>query len=266
MLSINGQPVHVTMFPDRTSQVWHLPSSTVEELKSLSKPCEITWVFDNEGELVQIVQLKALLDSFKVESGLHMPYLPYGRQDKEVSNDTTFALRALAHVINSLEFKYVSVLDPHSMVSAELIKRLWVYYPFEEVRAATKIVSADLLCYPDKGASSKYAKVYETLYLPQLYGEKVRDQKTGDITSYSVAGDPSGKRVLIVDDICDGGMTFKILAKDLISKGAKSVSLFVTHGIFSKGLDTLRHDGIEKIFTHKGEATDQDGPITYRRA
>ncbi len=55
-----------------------------------------------------------------------------------------------------------------------------------------------------------------------------------------------GKRCLIVDDICDGGATFVALARRLREAGAIEVSLFVTHGIFSKGKDL---EGIDNIYT-----------------
>ena len=45
---------------------------------------------------------------------------------------------------------------------------------------------------------------------------------------------------MIVDDICDGGQTFIELAKALEKQGAHQIFLYVTHGIFSKGLDTLK--------------------------
>jgi ribose-phosphate pyrophosphokinase len=46
--------------------------------------------------------------------------------------------------------------------------------------------------------------------------------------------------------------TFKILAKDLLANGAKKVVLFVSHGIFSKGIDTLFESGIHKVYTKDG--------------
>jgi phosphoribosylpyrophosphate synthetase len=67
-------------------------------------------------------------------------------------------------------------------------------------------------------------------------------------------GDCKDKRVLIVDDICDGGKTFELLAKDLYNAGAEEVNLFVTHGLFSKGLIPLKLAGIKRIFTNKGQA------------
>jgi len=51
-----------------------------------------------------------------------------------------------------------------------------------------------------------------------------------------------GAVYIIVDDICDGGGTFNLLAeeffKDPASEGAE-LALFVSHGIFSKGLNAI---------------------------
>ena len=57
----------------------------------------------------------------------------------------------------------------------------------------------------------------------------------------------------MVDDLCDGGATFILLAKELLSKGAKEVHLFVSHGIFSRGLGVLFDAGIKRVFVKDGE-------------
>ena len=55
------------------------------------------------------------------------------------------------------------------------------------------------------------------------------------------------KVCLILDDICDGGGTFTGLSHVLRGTyGARAVDLFVTHGIFSKGLPL---DGIRAVHT-----------------
>lgn len=46
VIKINGIPVNVTMFPDRTSQVWKLPKKLETELS-----LDIEWEFEHEGEL-----------------------------------------------------------------------------------------------------------------------------------------------------------------------------------------------------------------------
>jgi ribose-phosphate pyrophosphokinase len=137
----------------------------------------------------------------------------------------------------------VTIWDAHSEVSPALINRV-VNVPqadlvaqFAELKA--KLVNAEVtLISPDAGASKKTLKIAEkfNLELEVIQAFKVRNLKTGQIEATEIQGDVSGKNVLIADDICDGGRTFIELAKVLKAKGAKEVSLFITHGIFSKGL------------------------------
>ena len=93
---------------------------------------------------------------------------------------------------------------------------------------------------------------------PYCSFSKTRDPLTGYITDLSLDQeiDIQGCVVIIVDDLCDGGMTFKLTAEALLKKGAKKVHLYVSHGIFSKGLETLRESGIDRIFTKSGEVNE----------
>jgi ribose-phosphate pyrophosphokinase len=245
MITIGNRQVPTTLFPDNTSQVWHLP----DEIFTLPV-IHIVWTFSLESEFLQLAQLKTLLDAKGIKATLELPYLPYGRQDKEVSNESTFALRTFARQLNTLAFECVTIHDPHSRTALELIDRSVAAYPKEEIYRVFS-ETADLICYPDAGARTKYSEVYPGL--PFIYGEKVRDQKSGQISDYRLAGDPSGKKILIIDDICDGGATFILLTKELLNKGALSVSLFVSHGLFSRGTRPLFASGISRVFTEKGE-------------
>ena len=259
MIYVNGQALAVTQFPDKTSQVWHLPSGPIDPSCNF---VHVKWEYSSEAEIMHLAQLKALLDSLNIKSALRIMYLPYARQDKEVSNDATFALRPFASILNSLNFQEVILVDPHSEIALELINSSRAVYPADEIKKVVELTSSELFCYPDKGARTKYSKVYTQTF---IYGEKVRDQSTGFITSYELVGDPKGKRILIIDDICDGGATFILLAKELLSAGAVEVNLFVSHGIFSKGLKPIFESGIKRVFTKDGEAGEYQNQITYRR-
>ena len=90
---------------------------------------------------------------------------------------------------------------------------------------------------------------------------KFKDPVTGIV---SEIGSPDlnpelvkGKKCLIVDDICDGGGTFVGSAKLLIEAGADRVDLYVTHGIFSKGIPI---HCIDHVWTtnsyYEGESSD----------
>lgn len=54
---------------------------------------------------------------------------------------------------------------------------------------------------------------------------------------------------IIRDDLCDGGATFIECAKQLRDLGFKEVVLCVAHGFFTRGVDHLFNNGIDKIIT-----------------
>lgn len=260
MIYLNGAPIEVTRFPDGTSQVWRLPDNTVK-LTGGQLFDAVAWEFSGENEFLHLAQLKTLLDNRCHHVTLKLKYLPYGRQDKKVSNCTTFALHTFAKLLNSLNFYSVQCTDPHSEEAGKLINNFSALYPVTLVGNLRFQLKPDLVCYPDTGAYTKYQYIYNA---PFIHGEKVRDQTTGLITSYKLVGSAAGKRVLIVDDICDGGATFKLLAQDLYASGAEEVNLFVTHGIFSKGLKILHDAGIKRVFTQDGEAYTSSDQVLYR--
>jgi len=82
-----------------------------------------------------------------------------------------------------------------------------------------------------------------------VYCEKIRNHLDGSIDKVSVGGDVNGKDLIIIDDICDGGRTFIALSEELKKNGARDIYLYVTHGIFSNGFDSLR-ENIKHIFVY----------------
>lgn len=243
MISVNGVEIKPTMFPDGTSQVWKLSPEV------LDGNC-IVWDFENEGEIMHVMQLTDLMIN---PPRLHCPFLPYGRQDKEVSNESTFALSSFIKIVNCMKIHTFSTVDAHS---GEVRKHLRPEIQYANILPANKIVEAFNLCnaevviYPDKGAMERYSKHFS---FTEVHADKVRNQLTGAIEGIVVNDIEAvrGKNVLIVDDICDGARTFIELAKSL-NGVVKNINLYVSHGIFSKGLDVIHDAGISKIFTKSG--------------
>lgn len=250
-IKLNGNLIVPTIFSDKTSQVWK-----VENVDNFSN--SITWDFENESEFMHLAQLVQLIRQVNSVSyiSLHVPYLPYARQDKEVSNESTFALKTFASLLNNLGIDRVTAEDVHSNIANELIVNFESISPLANIQAALLDLGYPEkeihIVYPDKGASDRYTSLLDN-FNDSIVGHKVRDQLTGYITEYNIEGNPEGKDILIVDDICDGGMTFKLMTKELYDQGANSVNLYVSHGIFSKGIETLRESGIKRIFTKDGE-------------
>lgn len=189
-----------------------------------------------------------------VEKVLHLPYIPYARQDRVMNSGESLSVKVFATKINSLGFHKVIVDDPHSDVSAALIDNvkirsqaeLFLGMNFDFNLLSDKLV----LIAPDAGARKKAQKVADALDLCVVEAGKVRDVSTGAITGTTVFGDVDGKTCLIVDDICDGGFTFTNLAQALKAAGAKRVILYVTHGIFSRGKEFILDGGVDEIYAY----------------
>lgn len=256
MITINGKALDITLFPDNTSQIWHLSDHLLES----GSWVHIVWDYNHEGEIMHLAQLKMLLDESFVDCSLRINYLPYARQDKPVSNNATFALNSFAALLNSLNFQEILIQDPHSHIALNFIKNSSAFYPKEQWIQAQFKTKTDVLCFPDHGALSKYKELLGCSY---IYADKIRNQQTGRIESLTLKGNPSGLSVMLHDDLCDAGGTFIGLAKLLYEAGAKDVNLFVTHGLFTKGLKPLKDAGVNRIFTAKGEVSEVQGHIAY---
>lgn len=183
-----------------------------------------------------------------------MPFTPYGRQDAPFCSGQANSMKAWAQVVNSLHFASITTIDPHSIavshldncVAVDIVDVLKVSDEFLELFLDPDNIT---LVSPDAGANKKAHKICQQFGFTKLVrADKARDLATGEIIETEVYGDVEGETCLIVDDICDGGMTFIKLAEALRAKGATKVILFVTHGLFTKGLSVF--EGlIDEIYT-----------------
>lgn len=251
MITVNGIEIKPTIFPDKTSQVWKIDESIIK-----ADRVQTVWDFEQEAEFIHLAQLCDLLSYYHEKEKvylLHMPYLPYARQDKRVSNDSTFAKHTFTMLLCKLPIRFdeITCFDAHSTayLSGALIKSI---SPKREVIQAAIQLGIEKLVYPDKGASDKYTSIFGEL-IDSVHAEKTRDQITGEITGMILHSDVKEKKVLIVDDICDGGMTFIKLSELLYQNGVSEVNLYISHGLFTKGIQVLKDAGIKRIFTRKGE-------------
>jgi ribose-phosphate pyrophosphokinase len=203
-------------------------------------------------ELVMVVDALRKLDDTPIR--LVLTYVPYGRQDRVCDLGESFSLKAFAGIINSLNFDKVIVIDPHSDVTGAVFNNVEIISQFKVINAWPNFIKKALGCVlvsPDAGANKKtfeLAKFFN--HSKFIRADKLRDMATGNIKETIVyETDLSGCETMICDDLCDGGRTFIELAKVLKDKGAKSVDLYVTHGIFSKGSQPLLDAGIDQIWT-----------------
>jgi len=181
------------------------------------------------------------------------PYLPYARQDRVCNYGEAFSLEVVANIINSMNFHCVEIWDPHSDVALELIHNSLPNFQYEFVKNSGlgQLINNKGLTIisPDKGSREKVEPLEKIYEMSVVYCEKIRNHLDGSIDKVSVGGDVNGKDLIIIDDICDGGRTFIALSEELKKNGARDIYLYVTHGIFSNGFDSLR-ENIKHIFVY----------------
>lgn len=216
-----------------------IPESILKE-----KQCELTINWKSPSDTMKILLISEVFKRNKVSSSLILPYLPYSRQDRVTERNVPFSLKVFAELINSCGFNSVKTFDTHSNVSEILINNLVNIKPTRFLERILMQEDVSIIIAPDAGA---YKKVYDTISgLPEdmksrldvVCANKVRCVKTGEIIKTEIdTRNIKGKNCLVLDDICDGGRTFVELSK--VCEGVESLSLAVTHGIFSKGLKEL---------------------------
>lgn len=222
----------------------------------LSSHVEITAYLHHSDAIMQLLltvdAVRRAADEVTIT--LTLPYFPYARQDRVCNQGEALSVKVMAQLINGLQCERVRVYDPHSDVVPALLERCSVVSAADIVmgsvlRDMIQTQHLDLVS-PDAGAEKKTRILAKKLAAHGVHTQvvccsKVRDTYTGDIVATHVHADVQGKNLLLVDDICDGGRTFIELAKQLQQQGAYALYLYVTHGIFSQGLDELT-----RYFTH----------------
>lgn len=221
----DGQPHFELLAKDE----WH--SATIEA--AITSP----------AALVDVLLAKETLDASGYVTSLDLRYLMGGRMDRRISQKQPHTLAVIGRTLALAGFYRVRVLDPHSDATLTAINAEAVY-PLPVIAALLQAAdpAQTVVIAPDAGATPRVDRILQSLgYADRfrvVHGIKHRDSQTGALSGFGVqdASAVDGKECLILDDICDGGGTFIGLAEQLHAAGARHVDLFVTHGIFSKGV------------------------------
>lgn len=215
-----------------------------ESLKDLDSKVLIHARVGSMNDFGTLLALTSAVKRFREDITLFMPYFPGARQDRH-EEGFAFTVKMYADIINAQEYDSVNIVDPHSSVTPALVDRCYVVPHYEAVAQFISGLRIEGLICPDAGAEKRTLDLAKFLRIDNVvYARKIRDPKTGKLYGSSLGKLPTIGEYLVVDDICDGGGTFLGLAeewaKDPYAKSPYAgLHLWVTHGIFSKGLDEL---------------------------
>ena len=242
MIILNGEIVKTWRFPAGETGV-NIHGCQVNKINNIR--CN----FENNDDIINLLFVVNAISYVepKATNYLYIPYFPYARQDRVCSNGDPFSLKVIANLIKECNFEEVICVDLHSDVMIVLFEA-GVLTSFKQHEVLEDFVSSVIapgekvaLVAPDAGSLKKIYPLATKLNLNVIEAKKIRNTNTGKIiSSYVDKGViPCYNHLIIVDDICDGGRTFVELAKVIRENYDNKLTLVVTHGIFSNGMQEL---------------------------
>ena len=200
-------------------------------LQSTSNPAN-----DNLMEL--LIMSDALRRSSASRITAVIPYFGYARQDRRAKARTPISAKLVANMLVEAGIERVLTMDLHAAqiqgffnihvdnLYASPIFALDILHQFKETTDDIMVVS------PDVGGVARARELAKRIEAPLAIVDK-RREKAGEIAEMTVIGNVSGKKCIIVDDICDTAGTLCKAAELLIENGASEVHSYITHGVLS---------------------------------
>ena len=189
-----------------------------------------------------LMELLIMTDALKRSSADRItaviPYFGYARQDRRAKARTPISAKLVANLLTEAGVDRVLTLDLHATqiqgffdipvdnLYAAPVFALDILHHFKGCRDDVMVVS------PDVGGVARARELAKRIGAPLAIVDK-RREKAGEVAGMTVIGDVSGKKCIIVDDICDTAGTLVKAAETLIEAGATEVHAYITHGVLS---------------------------------
>ncbi|MBK9363485.1 MAG: ribose-phosphate diphosphokinase [Rubrivivax sp.] len=182
------------------------------------------------------------------------PYLAYMRQDIAFTPGEVVSQRHLGRLL-ATGFDCVITVDPHLHRVATMDEvvpgRRGVALSAAPLLGAwlARQVPGALLVAPDEEAEQWVAAAARAQGLDYLVSRKQRHGDR-DVRVDVPAADVQGRAVVLLDDVASTGHTLLDAAATLLARGAASVDVAVTHGLFvGDAIDRLRAAGVRHCWS-----------------
>lgn len=177
-----------------------------------------------------------------------VPYLAYSRKDRQTKTRDPVTTRYVAQLFEAVGTDAIVVIDVHNLSAFQNAFRCRtvhldtrkLFLPVMQRRAGSNAVTV----FSPDGGGVKRAQLLKEAY-EEATGSAVgfgfmEKRRSGGVVSGSLfAGDVEGSAVFIVDDMISTGGTMLRAAEACRERGAKSVHVLATHGLFTEGVEQL---------------------------
>lgn len=204
-----------------------------------------------------IMELALMADAARRASATEVtaviPYFGYGRQDRKEMSRVPISAAAVSSLLTNAGIDRILTIDIHSEQMEGSIKQAWdnlfASYSLLPILKEKKLKNL-VVAAPDKGGvlqAVKYAKLLGASGIAFAY--KMREVTLNDVSNtIGMIGEVKDKDVLLVDDMISTGGTIVHAANYMKEKGAKSVRVAATHGVFSgEALAMINDSAIEEV-------------------
>jgi ribose-phosphate pyrophosphokinase len=192
----------------------------------------------NDNLMELLITLDALRRGSARRVTAVIPYFGYARQDRKSGPRTPISAKLVANLITEAGANRVLTMDLH----AGQIQGFFDI-PVDNLYAAPlfsrdikeRFVDRDVMIVsPDVGGVLRARIIARRLNCDLAIIDK-RRERAGSSEVMNIIGEVAGRDCIIIDDIVDSGGTLCNAAQALLADGARSVSVYVTHGVLSGG-------------------------------
>lgn len=157
-----------------------------------------------------------------------------------------FSLKVVCSILNTMNYRYVMILEPHSERTKGLLGTRC--YP-QKFNFESHLDIQSNIVFPDAGAYQRY-KILSNNW-GHIVFNKVRDLETGKIKEFSIGREVNCPTFTFIDDLCDAGGTFLGELKVLKERYPDSkFEIIVCHAVNIEGLVKLCNNFDRVIITN----------------
>lgn len=186
-----------------------------------------------------------------------VPYLAYGRKDRQTKPGDPVTTRYIAQLLEAVGIDALVTLEAHNVAALQNAFRI----PTLHVQAAAVLAERALVLAgdgpvavvsPDPGGV-KRAQLFRELLEARsgrCFGSAFMEKRrsAGVVSGSLLAGEVRDATVLLVDDLISTGGTLLRAAQTCRQQGARRVLAFAAHGLFNAGAEAaLAQDALERI-------------------